>query len=151
MKRFWQSKIEKRKTKIRKGEFFHVTSYRTAGRLVPPSARGLRSRTVALKPGGVMDWHTTDAREELIVVFNGRVMVEVETRAAVRRSVALRAGQSLFLPSHTPHRVVNRSCAAATYLYVTAPVIRGVTSRPQTSDLRHPTSATTSRTPKHEV
>ena len=69
-----------------------------------------------------MDWHSTNTREELILVLRGRVDVEVEHGASGKiRSTALQAGRSVFLPSDTPHRVVNRSRAVAIYIYVTAP------------------------------
>ena len=96
-------------------------SVHRAGRLAPPSAKGLRSAVVILKPGEVMDWHSTGAREELLIVLEGRVRVERRSRERVG-AMALAAGQSLFLPFHTRHRVVNRSGTTARYIYITAPV-----------------------------
>ena len=99
-----------------------VSSYRRGGRLVPYAARGLRAGSVALKRGEVMDWHSTDSREELLIALRGRVSVEVcDARRRIRRSL-LRAGSCLFLPSRTTHRVVNRSRVEARYLYITAPI-----------------------------
>ena len=89
-----------------------------AGRLVPPQACALRARTVLLRPGGRVDWHSTHDREELIVALRGRVRIEVLARAGI----PLAAGQCAFIPHATWHRVVNPSSATATYLYVTAPV-----------------------------
>ena len=68
-----------------------------------------------------MDWHSTGAREELLIALEGRVRVERRSRERVG-AMALAAGLSLFLPSHTRHRVVNRSGTTARYIYITAPV-----------------------------
>ena len=88
---------------------------------MPPSASGLRSRAVVLRSGGVMDWHSTGLREELLLVIRGALQLEIEAPSArriLRRS--LRAGRSAFVPARTMHRVVNRSARSALYLYITA-------------------------------
>ena len=90
-----------------------------AGRVVPTSARALRARAVRLKPGGIMEWHSTQEREELLVGLGGQVHVEVRTGAGYVRRLSLKRGQSIFLTSRMFHRVVNDSHAVARYLYVT--------------------------------
>ena len=100
-----------------------AVSYRRAGRLVPPQAASLRARTVVLKRGAIMDWHSTSAREELLLALRGTV--DLEWQPAGRsgpRLQRLRAGECAFLPAHVLHRVVNRSSASASYVYVTGPV-----------------------------
>ena len=89
--------------------------------MVPAQTKGLRAAVVVLQPGEVMDWHSTHAREELLVALAGRVRVEVRSAHRLRR-LSLTSGMCAFLPRQTLHRVVNRSPAAARYLYVTAPV-----------------------------
>jgi mannose-6-phosphate isomerase-like protein (cupin superfamily) len=71
----------------------------------------------------MVDWHSTDHREELLLALGGRVEVQVQirSRSASARRITLTSGQSLFLPSRTRHRVVNRRSAQARYVYVTAP------------------------------
>ena len=98
----------------------HRRSCLRKGRVVPAAARGLRAAVVVLPPGGVMDWHSTHAREELLVALAGRVRVEVRSAHRLRR-LTLKAGTCAFLPRHTLHRVVNQSSLMARYLYVTAP------------------------------
>ena len=73
-----------------------------------------------LRPGGVMEWHSTQRREELLIILAGRVALEIQTSSAPHR-IVLRAGQSAFLATKTLHRVVNRGSAIARYVYVTAP------------------------------
>lgn len=97
-----------------------AASFRRAGPLVPRRGRGLRAGSVRLPPGGVMDWHSTRAREELLLGLRGIVRLEMERRGRIRRRT-IRAGSCILLPRQTRHRVVNRSPAPAHYLYVTAP------------------------------
>jgi len=97
-------------------------SYLRPGRLAP-QARSLRARAVTLAPGGVMDWHSTEAREELVIALAGCVVLEVAS-ASRRIGRLLRQGWCAFVPARTRHRVVNRSRRRARYLYVTAPITR---------------------------
>jgi mannose-6-phosphate isomerase-like protein (cupin superfamily) len=81
---------------------------------------------VVLKPGGVMDWHSTRTREELLIAFEGRLRVEVQSSGKRRgqrvRRMTVNGGQCVFLPRRTVHRVVNQSRKRANYLYVTGAV-----------------------------
>jgi len=95
-------------------------SYVRAGRLLPRRAAGLRAGAVALRPGEVMDWHSTKSREELLIALRGWLHVEIGRSRGAARRIRLKSGQRLFLPTHTLHRVVNRSSRQARYIYVTA-------------------------------
>ena len=88
---------------------------------MPPTARGLRARSVVLGRGQMMEWHSTRTREELLIALSGAVNVEVASPASRRRRTRLIAGQCAFLPRETMHRVVNDSKTKAHYMYVTAP------------------------------
>ena len=97
-------------------------TYQRPGRLVPRNARGLRARAVVLGRREVMAWHSTRRREELLIALRGTMRVEIEPQMkGCHRSLTIKAGECVFLPRATLHRVVNRSAAAARYLYVTAP------------------------------
>ena len=106
---------------MRQTILIRARSLHRTGRLVPPHARALRAGAVSLRPGEVMGWHSTGTREELLIVLEGCVRVERRSRERLG-AMALAAGQSLFLPSRTRHRVVNRSGTAARYIYITAPI-----------------------------
>ena len=106
---------------MRREHVIRTRSYHRKGRLVPRRAVGLRAGSVVLKPGEQMPWHSTRAREELLLAFQGRVIVEAGLSSRRIRRVILGAGRCLFLPRETPHRVVNRSRALARYLYISAP------------------------------
>lgn len=90
-----------------------------AGKLVPPGAKRLRGRSVQLKPGGMMDWHSTGQREELLIALSG--VLSVERRGSANRisRMTLREGECAFLPSGTWHRVLNGAPRASRYVYVT--------------------------------
>ena len=90
--------------------------------MVPPTARGLRAGAVVLRPGEVMDWHSTHAREELLIALAGCAQLEVQLAPRRTRRVTLKAGVCAFLPCEMVHRVVNRSPRVTRYLYVTASV-----------------------------
>ena len=68
-----------------------------------------------------MEWHSTHSREELIVALRGQVRVDIQQTRG-QRSLALQAGECLFLPQETQHRVLNLMKRQAKYLYVTAVV-----------------------------
>ena len=95
-----------------------IRSSQRPGRLIPAPARGLKSRAVTLRPGQVMDWHSTQQREELILVLAGTLELQLRRPSACRR---IRAGQSAFLPAQTLHRLVNHARLTARYVYITGP------------------------------
>ena len=93
--------------------------YGKAGRLLPRRPRGLRVGSVMLKPGGLMPWHSTKNREELLIVFAGSVRLELIGRSGAKRRIALPAGQCAWLARGTEHALVNDGTRIARYLYVT--------------------------------
>jgi quercetin dioxygenase-like cupin family protein len=92
-----------------------------SGRVILQGARALRARVVVLRPGSAIDWHSTKAKEELLIVLAGRVRLEVKGRAKSVGHRMLPRGSYAFVPEQTWHRVVSASRALAKYLYVTAP------------------------------
>ena len=91
------------------------------GRLIPRPIGGLKARSVVLADGGVMDWHSTHEREELILVLQGPVKIQIQGAKGAKRSLLLAAGKSFFLPAQTVHRVVNAARKPSRYVYVTGP------------------------------
>ena len=69
-----------------------------------------------LKPGNAVEWHSTRQREELLLGVAGSVRIDYGDERT--RSMIMAAGQCVFLPPGTPHRVVNVSSSAAHYIYV---------------------------------
>ncbi len=95
-------------------------SYAQAGKLVPKTAKRLRGRSVRLPPHGVMDWHSTGEREELVMALRGRLQIDYATQSGRTASVRVTTGQCAFIPSGVWHRVINRTTRVSQYLYVTA-------------------------------
>ncbi|MBI4323358.1 MAG: cupin domain-containing protein [Candidatus Omnitrophica bacterium] len=95
-------------------------SYARTGKLLPKTAKRLRGRSVRLPPHGVMDWHSTARREELLVALAGSVRVEYRNGRGRTQATTVRAGQCAFIPSGVRHRVINRTTRVSHYLYVTA-------------------------------
>lgn len=94
-------------------------SYAQAGKLVPKAAKRLRSRSVRLPPHGVMGWHSTGRREELLIALAGSVRVEYRNGRGRTQATAVRAGQCAFIPSGVRHRVINQTPRVSQYLYMT--------------------------------
>ncbi|MBI4004347.1 MAG: cupin domain-containing protein [Candidatus Omnitrophica bacterium] len=101
-------------------------SFRQQGKLVSRQAKGLRAGVVALKPGEIMEWHSTRTREELLIALEGQLRIEVQSSGKRRgqrvRRLTVNRGQCVFLPRRTIHRVVNQSSECAHYIYVTGVV-----------------------------
>jgi len=104
----------------RRGAPVRVGSALRAGRLIPKRLRGLRAGAVVLKPRELMTWHSTQAREELLIVLTGMVTLDIHVNGRrATRKVRLRAGQCAWLRSRTRHCVRNHSTRTARYVYVT--------------------------------
>jgi len=73
-----------------------------------------------LEPGESVPWHSTGAREEVLIVLEGSLRLEYRRGRGAPRAMRLSSGFSAFLPQSVPHRVVNRSRRRLGYLYLTA-------------------------------
>ena len=94
-------------------------AWRRPGRLTPPHAKRLRARSMHLRPGEAVAWHSTGSREELLIALAGRLRLERRQSGRLLKTVSLVAGQCAFLPRRVIHRMVNHSPQSARYLYVT--------------------------------
>ena len=102
--------------------FLRKARWDKPGRLiVAPTPGGLKARAVRLTAGSVMEWHSTGAREEFLLVMEGRCMVEarVASSAARLRRLALSAGACAYLSRNVDHRVLQQGKDAVLYVYVT--------------------------------
>jgi mannose-6-phosphate isomerase-like protein (cupin superfamily) len=75
----------------------------------------MRARVVTLEPGKEMGEHTTEDREELIVVLEGSIVV-----VGPDGEHPLKVGQAAFVPLDTVHNVKNPTKKQARYMYVLA-------------------------------
>jgi mannose-6-phosphate isomerase-like protein (cupin superfamily) len=83
----------------------------------PPQTAGMRAGVVSLRPGASVGRHSTGAREEFIVVLEGRG----EVRVGAAAPLAVSAGTGAYVPPERDHDVVNSGDAPLRYVYVVAP------------------------------
>jgi quercetin dioxygenase-like cupin family protein len=85
----------------------------------PPFSASLRAGAVELKPGEAVGEHTTEGREEAIVVIKGTATVIVEGEP-----LTVPAGHFAYIPPEKVHNVVNRTEETVQYAYIVAAVGR---------------------------
>jgi quercetin dioxygenase-like cupin family protein len=93
----------------------HVASLDEIGLVTPEDAKRMRARVVELEPGKAVGEHTTEDREELIVVLEGAIVV-----IGPEGEHPLKVGQAAFIPLDTVHNVKNMTKKKARYMYVLA-------------------------------
>jgi mannose-6-phosphate isomerase-like protein (cupin superfamily) len=76
----------------------------------------MRSGVVALDPGSAVGQHSTGAREEFIVVLEGRG----EVRVAGEPPLCVSEGMGAYVPPERRHDVVNVGDQPLRYVYVVA-------------------------------
>jgi quercetin dioxygenase-like cupin family protein len=84
-----------------------------------PETKGMKSGYVILQPGESVGEHSTDAKEEAVIILEGTVQVFVEGKP----SVTAKKEQVVYFPALTRHDMKNIGGGAARYVYVVAPVI----------------------------
>jgi mannose-6-phosphate isomerase-like protein (cupin superfamily) len=84
-----------------------------------PETKGMKSGYVILQPGESVGAHSTEAKEEVIIILEGSLRVVVDEKPA------LTAGkdQVVYIPPQTRHDMVNTGAGAARYIYVVSPVL----------------------------
>ena len=93
----------------------HVTSLEDPCLVTPEEAKRMRARVVTLEPGKEVGEHTTENREELVVVLEGAIVL-----IGPDGEHPLKVGQAAFIPLNTVHNVMNRTKKQARYMYVLA-------------------------------
>lgn len=101
--------------KAGKGKVIHVADLASPCLVTPEDAKRMRSRVVVLGPGEEVGEHTTEDREELLVVMVGSIVL-----IGPDGEHPLDVGQAAFIPIATKHNVVNRSKTSARYIYILA-------------------------------
>jgi len=98
-----------------KGKVIHVADIDKPCLVTPDEAKRMRSRVVVLGPGEEVGEHTTEDREELLMVLEGSIVL-----IGPDGEHPLSVGRAAFIPLMTKHNVINRSKAKARYIYVLA-------------------------------
>ena len=83
-----------------------------------PETHGMRSGRVELAQGEEIGEHSTRDHEETLVVLEGSGVVHVEGH----EPMAIRGGQSVYIPPQSTHNVRNPESPLLRYIYVVVPV-----------------------------
>jgi len=101
-------------SKSEKGQI-QVVSLEEPRLVTPEDAKRMRARVVTLEAGKEVGEHTTENREELVIVLEGSVVL-----IGPDGEHPLKVGQAAFIPLDTLHNVKNRTKKQARYMYVLA-------------------------------
>ena len=83
-----------------------------------PQTCGMRSGLVSLKPGEEIGEHSTDSREEALVILSG----EAQICCVGSPELSVSAATLVYIPPHTRHNVKNSGNSQLKYIYIVSPV-----------------------------
>lgn len=83
----------------------------------PPLSERLKAGCTLLKAGEAVGQHTTENREEVLVILQGtaHVMIGQETQE-------VKQGHLIFIPKNQSHNVLNKTEEILKYVYIVTPV-----------------------------
>ena len=84
----------------------------------PPESQKIKSGLVVLQKGEEIGEHITKNKEEVIVILQGRALVEIEGKPAQ----TVEANNFVFIPENKKHNLKNESPEILKYAYVVAPI-----------------------------
>jgi len=79
-----------------------------------PKTLGIRSGYVALKPGEEIGEHTTEDKEELLILLEGRAEVLSDKDSPILAE----KNTVVYMPPHTKHNVKNTGSEILRYIYI---------------------------------
>jgi mannose-6-phosphate isomerase-like protein (cupin superfamily) len=82
--------------------------------LTADNALKMKSGIVTLQPDEAVGTHSTDDKEELIIVMEGIATIEIE--GSYQSEVE--TGSVAYIPNRTQHNVLNRTRSKLRYIYV---------------------------------
>lgn len=83
-----------------------------------PDTSGMKSGKVSLKINESVGEHSTDNKEEAIIILQG----EAEISCAGKNPMTAAEGALIYIPPHTRHDVKNIGKDTLNYVYIVAPV-----------------------------
>jgi len=81
-----------------------------------PQTKGMRSGLVSLKTGEEIGEHSTEDKEEALVILSG----EAEVSCAGQPAFSVPAASLVYIPPHTRHNVKNNAREVLKYVYIVA-------------------------------
>ena len=85
-----------------------------------PETNGMKSAYVILQPQESVGGHSTEAKEEAIIVLEGMLQVFIEGNPFL----TAKKDELLYIPARTLHDIKNIGESVARYIYVVSPVIK---------------------------
>lgn len=79
---------------------------------------GIKSGHVILKPGERIGKHTTENREEMVIVLKGRG----EAKIAQENTLKIKKNTVLYVPPQTIHDIKNTGSKVLEYIFITSPI-----------------------------
>ena len=92
---------------------------KTDSLIKPPGSKILKAGRVVLHPGEEIGEHTTDKREEIIIVVKGTAVLVKEGK-----EIILKNGDTHYIEEGILHNVKNTSKKKTEYVYVVCPMIK---------------------------
>jgi oxalate decarboxylase/phosphoglucose isomerase-like protein (cupin superfamily) len=86
----------------------------------PPQSVFMRSGKVVLQPGESVGNHSTEGKEELIIILNG----EGEFLYGDRHSLVFQSNAVLYCPPMTEHNILNTGSTPLHYIYVVSKALQ---------------------------
>lgn len=83
-----------------------------------PDSAGLRSGYVKLKPKAEIGHHSTDSKEEALVILEGKAKISFDRYPAF----CVAENSFVYIPPHTEHNVRNIGKTILRYIYIVTPV-----------------------------
>ncbi|MFA4984932.1 MAG: cupin domain-containing protein [Candidatus Omnitrophota bacterium] len=81
---------------------------------VSGESRGMRSGLVAIKPGESVGWHSTERKEEALIILDGKAKV-----CLGKKTVTACGSSFVYLPRGVCHNVQNSGAGILRYVYLT--------------------------------
>lgn len=84
-----------------------------------PQTKGMRSGLVSLKPGEEIGEHSTENKEEALVILNGEAEISCGKAATFKAA----AGSLVYIPPDTRHNVKNCGKNLLKYVYIVSAIV----------------------------
>lgn len=91
---------------------------KTKSLIKPPVSKKLKSGFVVLKKGEEIGWHSTENKEEMVVVIKGKATLLINNS-----SHQIISGNVVYIPPNTGHNVKNNYTSDLKYIYITTSII----------------------------
>jgi mannose-6-phosphate isomerase-like protein (cupin superfamily) len=82
-----------------------------------PQTAGMRAGLVILKPGEEIGEHSTESKEESLVILSGNAKIQ----CVGHPDFSAAAGSLVYIPPHTRHNVRNVGKGQLKYVYIVSP------------------------------